>query len=253
MKIVNLTPENAKDHSFFCIKNIKEPGFEFKERWFRNRVDEGLKLKVIYADDDKQVGFIEYVPAEFAWRPVEAEGWMFIHCIMVYPNKYRSSGTASMLINEAIAEAKVTGRKGVCTMTSQGAWMAAKKLFIKNGFEKVNSHGRFELMAIKLQEDATHPKLINWENKLRAYKGWHLVYADQCPWHDKGIRAIALSAKELGIKLKVNKIQTPKQAREMPSGFGVFALIKDGKLLEDHYISKRRFESIAEKELTNPE
>jgi hypothetical protein len=35
----------------------------------------------------------------------------------------------------------------------------------------------------------------------------------------------------------------------VPSGFGVFALVKDGKLLEDHYLSKRRFETIIKKEL----
>jgi len=247
MKIINVTPENAAEHSFFCIKNTKEPGFNAKLDWFTKRFSEGLKLKVIYTNDGKQVGFIEYVPAEFAWRPIEADEYLFIHCIMVYPNKYRSSGAASALVNEAIADARTMDKTGVCTMTSQGTWMATKKLFQKQGFSQVDKKGRFELMALKLK-DGPNPFFINWEKKLADYKGWHLLYADQCPWHDKGVKALIKTASEIGIDLKVKKIETSIEAKQTPSGFGVFALIKDGLLLEDHYISKRRFETIVEKE-----
>ena len=249
MKIINLTLENIEEHSFFCIKNTKEPGFHAKLEWFTHRQKEGLKLKVIYANDGKQVGFIEYVPAEYAWRPVEANGWLFIQCIMVYPNKYRNTGAASALINEAIRDAKKTDKNGVCTMTSLGPWIATKKLFTKMGFDKVDRGGRFELMAQQLKETSVVPKLINWENNLSRYKGWHLQYADQCPWHEKGVQALIKSASERGIELKVKKVESSKEAKQMPSGFGVFALVHDGKLLEDHYISKRRFETIIENEI----
>ncbi len=249
MKIINVTPENAEEHSFFCIKNTKEPGFHAKLDWLTLRQKEGLKLKVIYANDGKQVGFIEYIPAEYAWRPVEANGWFFIHCIMVYPNKYRHTGTASELINEAIRDAKKTDKIGVCTMTSQGPWMATKKIFTNMGFEKADSRGRFELMALRLKQSSLSPQIIDWESKLFKFEGWHLLYADQCPWHEKGVKALIKSASDKGVKLKVKKIKSSKEAKQMPSGFGVFALVHDGILLEDHYISKRRFDTIIEKEL----
>lgn len=246
MKIVNLTPENAFEHSFFCIKNTKEQGFKAKLDWFEKRVNEGLKVKVIYADDGKQIGFIEYVPAEFAWRPIKANGFLFIHCIMVYPNKYRESGAATSLIDDCIAEAKEKGLNGVCTFTSQGPWIATKKLFQKSGFKKIAKKGRFELMVLKFKADATDPAFIDWETELQKYKGWNLLYADQCPWHTKGVDALVKSASEKGLYLKLKKISTSAEAKKMPAGFGVFALVKDGKLLEDHYISKRRFETIIE-------
>ena len=66
------------------------------------------------------------------------------------------------------------------------------------------------------------------------------------PWHKKGVYALVESASEKGINLKVKKIETSAEAKKMPAGFGVFALVKDGILLEDHYISKRRFETIIE-------
>lgn len=249
MRIVEISTENAEEHSFFCIKNTREPGFHAKLDWFNRRQKEGLKLKVSYADNGKQIGFIEYVPAEYAWRPVDAPDWLFIHCIMVYPDKYRNTGVAAELINQAVRDAKKKAKNGVCTMTSQGPWIATNKLFSKMGFKKVDNRGRFELMALHLKDSTPAPKLIDWEIKLFDYKGWHLLYADQCPWHEKGVRALIKSASETGIDLKVKKVESAIEAKQIPSGFGVFALIHNGKLLEDHYISKRRFETIIEKEL----
>jgi hypothetical protein len=69
-------------------------------------------------------------------------------------------------------------------------------------------------------------------------------------WHDKSINDLSLSAKEHGIKLNVTKIMNAKEAQLAPSGFGTFSLIKDGRLLEDHYLSKTRFENILKKELS---
>ena len=34
MIITDITPGNAIKESFFCIKNIKEPGFKAKQDWF---------------------------------------------------------------------------------------------------------------------------------------------------------------------------------------------------------------------------
>ena len=50
-----------------------------------------------------------------------------------------------------------------------------------------------------------------------------------------------------GIDLRITKITSAEQARRSPSGFGVFSLVHDGELIEDHYISKTRFSSILSK------
>ena len=61
--------------------------------------------------------------------------------------------------------------------------------------------------------------------------------------------AIINAAMDHGIDLNVSKISTVKQAKSAPSGFGVFNLLRDGRLLEDHYISHTRFRNILKKEL----
>lgn len=249
MKIVEVTPNNALKETFFCIKNTKTHGFKDKLQWFEKRHKEGLRIKILKNDEDKMIGFMEYVPAKNAWRPIEADNYMFIHCTYIYSKKDRSKGYASMLIEDAEKEAKAKGLEGLCVMTSEGGWLANKTLFEKNGFKQIETKDRFELLSKTWQSNAKPPKLIDWTLQQEKYQGWNLSYADQCPWNEKSVAAILNVAMDFGIDLKVSKINTVKEAKLAPSGFGVFNLLYDGKLIEDHYISATRFKNILRKEI----
>ena len=93
------------------------------------------------------------------------------------------------------------------------------------------------------------PQFFDWTDALEQHQGWHLLYADQCPWHEKSVNALANVAIEQRVPLQVTKLETPEEAQKGPSGYGTFALIKDGKLLADHYLSATRFKNILKKEL----
>jgi len=248
MKLVEVTPENAVKETFFCIKDTKRQGFKDKLEWFEKRHKEGLKIKILKNDADKMLGFIEYVPAKYAWRPIDADNYMFIHCTYIYSKKERNKGYGSMLIEDAETEAKAQGMDGVCVLTSQGGWLANKTLFENNGFKQIETKDRFELLEKTWNNNTTKPRLHDWHSQQKKYKGWHLSYADQCPWSEKSVAAILNVAMDYGIDLKISKINTVKEAKMAPSGFGVFNLLRDGKLLEDHYLSATRFKNILKKE-----
>lgn len=249
MTITDVTPKNAIKETFFCIKNIKEPGFKAKQDWFNKRYKEGLRIKILKNDEGKQIAFIEYIPADYAWRPVKASGYMFIHCMYTHSNKDKRKGYGSLLINACEEDAEQRGMSGVATMTSKGTWVADKRIFENNGYKEIDKIGRFELMVKKFNETSPDPKLIDRTENLKNYKGWHLMYSDQCPWHEKSVNAIKEVADENNIDLKIQKITSSEEAKQMPFGFGVFNLIFNGKLLEDHYISQTRFKNILKKEL----
>jgi L-amino acid N-acyltransferase YncA len=249
MKFIALTPGNLIQESLFCNKNPKSEGFKQKAAWFTERQKEGLQIIIAKDDAGKAVGFIEFVPGEYAWRPVKATGYMFINCIMVYPNKARNTGVASGLIDACRKEAEKQHLNGIAAFTSNGSWLADKRLFEKHGFRQIDKQGRFELLVLPFVDDIELPRFVNWETELQQYKGWHLLYADQCPWHEKAVEALQKTAKTNGISLHVKQLASAAEAQKAPSGFGVFALVKDGKLLEDHYISATRFKSILKKEL----
>ena len=249
MKIIEVTPKNAIKESFFCIKDTKRHGFKNKLSWFKQRHNEGMRIKILKTDDDKMVGFIEYVPAKNAWRPIEADNYMFIHCIYIYSKKQRGLGNGAMLIADAEKEAKALNLDGVCVMTSSGGWMANKTLFEKNGFHQIETKDRFELLAKTWNNNKPKPRLLDWHSQQIKYKGWHLTYSDQCPWNEKSAEAILNVALDHEIDLNISKIRTIKDAKAAPSGFGTFNLLRDGRLLEDHYISHTRFRNILRKEL----
>ena len=249
--IINVTPQNVLQETLFCIKDLKNPGFHSKQKWFEKRYKEGMRMKILKDTDGKMMGFIEYIPASHAWRPVEAKNFMFIHCMYISSNKNKNKGFGSLLINESENDAKALNMSGVCVMTSNGVWITDKRIFEKNGYAEVDQRGRFELISKKWNRAAKDPKLMDWALQQKKYMGWHLLYADQCPWHEKSVFALLNTAHEYGIDLKVHKISTAQEAKNAPSGYGVFNLLKNGKLLEDHYISATRFRNILKKELEN--
>jgi len=250
LSFIEVGPDNVVDHGLCCVANRKSPGFKSKLEWFRDVTNIGTGM-VIALDQstEKQVGFVEYTDSELAWRPVKAENQLFIHCITVFSKSSRNQETGSRLIREVERIALGKNKQGVCVMTSDGVWMAGKSLFEKNGYSKTDQSGRFELMWKPLVKTCKKPELINWEQKLPAYSGWHLLYSDQCPWHIKSASDISDYATSVGININVAKLSSPIEAQNGPSGYGTFALIKDGKLLADHYISRTRFINILKKEL----
>lgn len=246
-KLINfiaVTPENVADTGIFCIKDKKAAGFKAKVDWFKQKMNGGLVIKIAVDENRKQLGFIEYIPSELAWRPVKAKNYLFVQCIAMFSKEAREKGAGSLLLNECVKDAAMQKKSGVCAMSSDGVWMANKNLYLKNGFVIAETLGRFELMVKKLDDKKNTPGFFNWEKEQAKYKGWNLVYSDQCPWHKKSVHDLIDSAQKNGIDLRVTQLMSPVQAQMAPSGFGTFSLIKDGKLLEDHYLSKTRFENI---------
>lgn len=249
IRLVDVTPSNVSEVGIYCSKDKKSSGFIRKVEWFQNKLNDGLQIKIAMDENDKQLGFIEFIPSELAWRPINAKKYMFVQCIVLFSKKDRNKELGSTLLNACEEEARKNDKNGVCAMTSKGPWIANKTLFEKNNYSIVAAKGRFELMCKKFKSEATNPVFINWTLNQAKYKGWNLVYSDQCPWHDKSVIELQQTAKEYGVNLKVSKLISPKEAQEAPSGYGTYSLLKDGVLLEDHYLSKTRFRTILEKEL----
>ena len=242
--IVEITEENLNEYGIFCIKDKKSSGYKAKIKWVRNELKNGLKILIALDENKKQIGFIEYIPSEFAWRPINAQNYLFIHCIMIIAKEDRQKSLGSDLIEHCYKDALNLDKAGLCVMSSDGSWMAKKSIFEKNGFVIAENKGRFELMFKQIKDDAVKPQFNNWEGELINYSGWNLVYSDQCPWHEKSVEDISQFANQTYFDLTIKKIENSIEAQQSPSGFGTFSLIKKGKLLEDHYLSKRRFESI---------
>jgi hypothetical protein len=205
----------------------------------------------VFRDEEgRPLAFLEYVPGAYAWRPVDAEGWLFVHCLWVYPRGKPVGRLGSRLIQACIEEARKAGVRGVAAMVSDGPWMAGKEVFLRNGFEQVAESDRFQLVIHRLK-DGPPPRFRDIGANLAKYRGLHIVYAAQCPYLPKSVNDLSDMAAEHGLDLNVTVLESAREAQNAPSYYGVFSLVWNGRLLSDHYVSKGRFKNILRKEILN--
>jgi L-amino acid N-acyltransferase YncA len=241
-------PGNLADCGIGCLTGPKNIGYQTKIEWLQERFAEGLRFLLFRDSKNKPLGFLEYVPGEYAWRPVDAKGWFFVHCLWVYSREQKVGGLGGRLIAACVEEARQNNAIGVAAMVSAEPWMASNKIFLKNEFEEVAAIDRFQLIAYRLRE-GPEPRFRGIEGNLRKYRGLHVVYTAQCPMLPKSVQDLSEMAAEHGLKLNVTELKSAREAQNAPSYYGVFSLIWNGRLLSDHYVSKGRFKNILRKDI----
>jgi hypothetical protein len=127
--------------------------------------------------------------------------------------------------------------------------MAGSDLFIKAGFVSVQSSPPYELLVKKFKKAAPDPRfIVDRERVLKRYKkGLTILAADQCPWFPKWVEEIAEASRALGLKTKVVRVRSAKQSRELPTPYGTFSIVYDGKLIAERPVSAARFRNIMSK------
>ena len=95
---------------------------------------------------------------------------------------------------------------GVAVVTRKGTWMVGKELFLKNGFEVVDTAPPdFELLVKKFA-DLPSPKFTgDWLNRASQYgSGLTIIQSAQCPYVAKSVKEITETAEnKYGIKPKI--------------------------------------------------
>ena len=251
-EIVDLTPKNFVDYGVCGYKDAKKH-LELRKKfeWFKKYYPKGLRIKIIILKEGGYQGMIEYIPGEYAHRPVDANGYMFIHCIFVgFKKEFKGKGYASSLIQECINDAKKSGMVGVAVVTRKGPFMAKKDIFLKMGFVGVDkANPDFELLALKFDHNASNPSFRDMEKQLEKYqKGLFILRSVQCPYTEKNVNAIINSAKnKFHLSVTLVDLLDSIQVQNSPCAFGSFCIILDGEIISHHPISNTRFENILEK------
>ena len=247
-RIIEVNADNLKDHpQAICFINPKHPFYHKKVEWLEEQFKMGLKIKLLYLEGEKNpVGFIEYVPGEFCWRPVQTKGYMFIHCLWTNGKKYQHQGLGNVLIDEVEKDAQKMS--GVAVVTSDKSFMATREIFLKKGYGVVQELGKEQLLVKSFKED-TLPAINTEALNPSKYEGLTMIYSCQCPWIARFMEEVKPVLKEKGLNPEIIELRTPKDAQNAPSLYGVFNLIHNGKLLADRNISITRFINIVKKDI----
>jgi hypothetical protein len=230
------------------IKVASHAGRREKRCWLQANLRLGLRARTLVDSDGSPCGYIEYIPGEYAWRGVEAGGYLFIHCLWNPSRRHQRLGRGSALIDACWNDAKEAGMNGVAVVAREGPWLADRRLFLAKGFEVVDSAPPdYELLVRKLKATAADPVFKRgWDKKAARYdRGLTVIRSSQCPYIAKFASEIIETAeREYGIAPTVVDLESAIDAQNAPTPYAVFAVIYNGRLVADHQISRARFRNI---------
>ena len=204
------------------------------------RLAEGLRITMILPPDG--CSFIEYIPDEYAWRAVNAAGYMFIHCMWII-GKTRGQGHASLLLEECINNAKKSGMNGVAMVTTEGTWLLQRGFLEKYGFTSIaKAPPAFDLMVLPFNDSPKPTFAGDWDAKVKACgDGLTLFRSDQCPYIENQVKYFRQVAAEAGIPSRLVELHSAKEVRQLsPSPYGVFNAVLNGRLLSYHFLGRER-------------
>ena len=103
MEYIRITKENIDKEHICCAMSGQQS--LAKKEWLKQRFEEGL---VFYRSAEHGKCFIEYIPAENAWVPIDADGYLYINCLWV-SGSLKGHGYSSELLEECLRDAKAQG------------------------------------------------------------------------------------------------------------------------------------------------
>jgi len=89
--LVDLNSTNFETLPCCGVRNPKHRGRALKNCWMKQYFGQGLRAKVLVTPDNRPCGYIEYLPGEYAWRGVDAAGYMFIELNRCAVARHRTS------------------------------------------------------------------------------------------------------------------------------------------------------------------
>ena len=181
MDYIQITKENIDKEHICCAMSGKQS--LAKKEWLKQRFAEGL---VFYRSVERGKCFIEYIPAENAWVPITADGWLYINCLWV-SGSMKGHGCSNDLLEKCLSDARAQGKKGICILCAEGRkreFLADPKFLSHKGFEVADvSDCGITLMCLPLNADTALPKFKNCAKHPKADgEGFVLYYTDQCPF-----------------------------------------------------------------------
>jgi len=243
VEIIKITESNIDNEHICCAISEKkgECCIKAKKQWMKARLKEGLIFKKLNV---RGKVFIEYIPAENAWYPIEAEGYMVINCFWV-SGQYKGKGISNLLLEECIEDSKEQGKKGVVVLSSHKKipYLSDGKHLKYKGFKVADTaKPYYELLYLPFKDEEIIPKI-----KVSAKEGkieemdLKIYYSNQCPHTEKYVYLIKEIADGRGIDLKIEKYENKEEAQNAPSPFTTYSFFFNGKFITNDIFSEKKF------------
>lgn len=243
MDFITVNQENIhKEHICCAISDKKgENCVSSKKAWMMERFADGLVFRKL---DARGKVFIEYIPAEKAWCPLEAPGYMHINCFWV-SGQYKGQGYAGRLLEGCIRDARDQGKWGLTVISSPKKlpFLSDPQYLKDRGFQVADSASpHFELLYLPFGGAAPVPRFKDCAREGRIPEpGMVLCYTSQCPHTAKYAPLIEEIARQKGKTLTLRKLETTEQAQAAPSPVTTYSFFNEGRFVTHEIFSEKKF------------
>ncbi len=241
-KIIKLDNVNIANEHICCAFSDKKcaSGYNAKKEWLKEGFKDGYVFKKL---NIRGKVFIEYVPAEKGWLPIDAPNYMLINCFWV-SGKYKKQGHGKTLLQECENDAKnMNGIVAVVGKKKQ-PFMSDKKFFQKQGFQLCDTaEPYFELWYKPLKNNAIVPKFKDIAKKAECNikEGLSVYYTNACPFTKYYVAELEVIAKEKGHKIEIIKIENKEQAQNHFIPHTIYSVFNNGKFVTQHILNEKYF------------
>ena len=242
MEYITVNKDNLESEHICCaISNNSDIQVSSKKKWLSERFDEGL---IFLKSVERGKCFIEYIPAENAWNPIKADGYMYIDCLWD-SGSLKGRGYADDLLNECIRDSKARKKKGLCVLSSakKKPFLSDPKFLEYKGFKVCDeADNGIQLWYLpffskeekpQFKECARHPHIDE--------KGYVLYYTNQCPFNGKYVPIVEKTTKDNRIPFKAIKLETRKEAQNAPTPITTYALFYNGEYITNEQMNDKKF------------
>lgn len=242
MEYIRVTKENLeKEHICCAISNNNDVQVASKKEWMKKLFDEGL---VFLKSTERGKCFIEYIPAENAWVPICAPGYLYIDCLWV-SGSLKGHGYSNDLLAECIRDGREHGKNGLCILSSKKKkpFLADPKYLQYKGFSVSDeAENGIQLWYLPFEETAQKPQFKECAKKPRIEeKGYVLYYTSQCPYNAKYVPILIETAKAQNVPFRAIHLESGEEARSAPTPVTNYALFFDGEYLTNEQMNDKRF------------
>ena len=247
MKYIKLTKENIeKEHICCALSSNNDIQVSSKKAWLIERFEDGL---VFLKSTERGKCFIEYIPAENAWNPIAADGYMHINCLWV-SGALKGHGYSTDLLNECIVDSKRKGKQGLCILATakKKPFLADPKFLKHKGFQVCDeADNGIQLRYLPFTEGASVPQFKECAKHPHVdEKGFVLYYTSQCPFNAKYVPVVEEVAKEKGVPFKAIHLQTKEEAQNTPAAITTYSLFRDGNYITNEPMNEKKFLKLLE-------
>ena len=242
MEYIRVTKDNLeKEHICCAISNNRDAQVSSKKAWLADRFDEGL---VFLKSVERGKCFIEYLPAEYAWVPINADGYMYIDCLWV-SGSFKGHGYSTELLDACIEDSTEKGKKGLCILAAakKKPFLADPRFLKYKGFAVCDeADNGIQLWYLPFGDEADRPGFRECAKHPHIEeKGYVLYYTSQCPFNAKYVPVLEQTAKENNIPFHAIHIDSREEAQNAPPPVTNYALFHDGEYITNEQMNDKKF------------